>query len=120
VRTRQRSPNPPPSRVALTRRVGVIADPETIAVRCMRCGLRWFPVRVLGKRGYRLPYQWWRGENDCNAPGSDPYDWSSDPVPLSTAPTTVTVATTITSTEALLNHVRRPCSGEVLSMGDLV
>jgi hypothetical protein len=94
----------------------------------MRCGERWFPVRVLGRRGYRLPYQWWRCPNECNAPGTEPYEWRSDFAPdraetTSTSPvgtTSTTTSTTpvrTTSTADLLPRVK--CSGEVLSFADL-
>jgi hypothetical protein len=86
----------------------------------MRCGRRWSPVRVLAKRGYRLPNQWWSCPNDCNAAGTPPYDRHSDPEPLSTA-SNGELATTIGSdASSILDVIGRPCSGEVLRIEDLL
>lgn len=119
--------------MALTRRVGVTADPEANSVHCMRCGERWCPVRVLGARGYRLPFQWWRCPNDCNAPGTEPYEWRSDFARDSPTTTTTVTATPIMTTRMPVPTIttpaaisdddeflsRRKCSGEVLSFADL-
>jgi hypothetical protein len=121
----------PPGRAKLCRKYGVITSPYVDIVRCMRCGDRWNPTRVLTRRGYRLPGSWYRCPNGCNTDAAirfEALDKAPKDLPDSTGrpvdrPVDVALESPVArtaGTELLISAMEGSCSGEVLSLADLV